>query len=243
MQNTTEIETGLVDGEQELDKYQPTLKVHLKRGECGHVWKLVYLFVFFFLLLSHLYFAQRFFCFVQLVSDFRRRKIIEVFELHDTELKGALEIEHVIKMSIPDKFHASAALRRSAQDFVKDKTQLSLKEFIHYCSLLIHPLLLEFHFKCGVAKLGAKVEIRDGPLPSVHTECYGSVLVAMNFKQEQPKEGAFQDDSEHEKDEESSFEDNEDDDTLKKSKRPKLIGIWLPKQNDKSENNLNTGAK
>ncbi|ETO25160.1 hypothetical protein RFI_11986 [Reticulomyxa filosa] len=101
-------------------------------------------------------------------------------------------------MALPEKFLANGASQKLAKDFVKEKIALNLAglftffgtikeikymcvciEFIHYCSLLIHPLLLEYHFKCAAEKLGAKVSIHDGSLPAMHSQCADSVLVPM----------------------------------------------------------------
>ncbi|ETN98708.1 hypothetical protein RFI_35187, partial [Reticulomyxa filosa] len=113
-------------------------------------------------------------------------------------------------------------------------------EFINYCSLLIHPLLLEFHFKCAMEQLGAKVDIHDGPLPAVHTECSESVLVPVHLnspKRSQRREQLY--DSESEKGEEEDEEDDDEeifsdtesgrDDPPLPQRRRKFIGIWQPK--------------
>ncbi|ETO12116.1 hypothetical protein RFI_25261 [Reticulomyxa filosa] len=221
----TEIETDLSGFDQDLEEHRPTVEIHLRRGEYG----LVCVFTFI------------------LVSDFRRRKVIEIFELHDKELKGELSIQSVKEMELPDKFHTNPTLRQRAEEYITDKSALNLKEFIHYCSLLIHPLLLEFHFKCAMEKLGAKVDIHDGPLPAVHTECSDSVLVPVtlpNSKRSQQRENLYESDSD--KEEEMSGEDDEQDEddthgpTTQFQKRRKFIGIWKPKAKDSEQDQLDS---
>ncbi|ETO28540.1 hypothetical protein RFI_08590 [Reticulomyxa filosa] len=128
-------------------------------------------------------------------------------------------------MNLADKFYANTDLRKEAQNFIAEKTALSLPgftnffkkgvatekisiflyiiEFIQYCSLLIHPLLLEFHFKCAIFALGGKVDVHDGPLPAVHSETDVSVLVPAVIGREKlskQREHLFESDSEKEDD-------------------------------------------
>ncbi|ETO18677.1 hypothetical protein RFI_18580 [Reticulomyxa filosa] len=264
----TGVETDLSEFDHELEEYRPIIEIYLKGGPYGHV-RHQLKFFFFFAYISMMITFERGGEYKKLVSDFRRRKVIEIFELHDKEAVGALPIITIEKvsfykqtnsikrkkskvtkvkkyaiMNLADKFYAGTELRKEAQNFIAEKTALSLPglfvffpfmyalsnygekklyffaltEFIQYSSLLIHPLLLEFHFKCAIFALGGKVDVHDGPLPAVFSETDASVLVPAVIGREKlskQREHLFESDSEKE----------DDDDDLEDE-------LWLGDEND-----------
>ncbi|ETO19478.1 hypothetical protein RFI_17752 [Reticulomyxa filosa] len=118
------VRSGLNEFNEELDEYEPVLEIWLQKGEYG----LVRGFFFFSSPLS----PKKKVCVLKLVSDFRRRKVIEIFELHDTEMQGELSIQSIEHMKLPDKFHANAHSRLQAELFIKNRTSLCLKGFCFF---------------------------------------------------------------------------------------------------------------
>jgi len=136
------IRTGLVENTQSEEHGQSRLEVTLTRGEFGH-----------------------------LVSDFRRRKVIEVFEIHDRDLTGIITGDKIRQLNPAHEFHADNTRQQKATDFLKkNDDQLNLPAWIHYCSILIHPLLLEYHFKTAIRHFGGIVDVHDGDLPTKMSE-------------------------------------------------------------------------
>ncbi|ETO12399.1 hypothetical protein RFI_24977 [Reticulomyxa filosa] len=131
-------------------------------------------------------------------------------------------------MNLPEKFHTKSNSQKQAQDFMKGKETLDLsgkdiicfffsfflfpsiytrhwfvlEEFISYCSLLVHPLLLEFHFKRAISSLNGKVDVHYGPLPALHSECQEFVLVSENVGDEKASSQ-----KEHESERSSEYDD------------------------------------
>ncbi|ETO26020.1 hypothetical protein RFI_11114 [Reticulomyxa filosa] len=265
------IETDLAEYNQEFDEYRPLVEIYLKQGEYGHVLFCFSSFLFFSTLQKKKKENLLLYTYFEIV--------IEIFELHDKELKGELSVSVIGKMNLPEKFYASTNLRKEAETFIKDKTMLNLpgrklkkkkkttnhnkqnpsrqiEEFVYYCSILIHPLLLEFHFKCAILALNGKVDLHDGPLPAVSSEAEQSVLVPAVIGREKPskqREHLFDDNSEQETNSLSSEQDNLVDDydheestvrqqhASEQKKRRKFIGIWKPKHIDESNKDISAG--
>jgi len=107
----------------------PTIVFHLKRGEYGTY-----------------------------VSDFQQRKVIELFESHDTEHTGKLSRKTVEEMKLPEVFLADEEQQAQAKKFLQGVKELDLPEFIRYCSLAIHALLKDSIFKEKLTGLGVGVQ-------------------------------------------------------------------------------------
>lgn len=119
----TKIETTMVDGSGARTRFRkPKIEITLARGE-----------------------------FATVVSDFRRRKVTEIFESCDKEMRGTLSVDEIRAMDLPRVFYMEdPELLREAEEFLADKAQLNLPDFIRYASKIISPVLLETKFKQAV---------------------------------------------------------------------------------------------
>jgi hypothetical protein len=127
------VETSMVDGKSLRTRFRkPKIEITLGRGE-----------------------------YATLVSDYRRRKVIDIFETHDPEMTGKLSRDQIEKLNLAELFHSSEKADgvedidrvAAAADFLNTKEELDLPEFIRYASILINPLLLEAKFKVAVSGL------------------------------------------------------------------------------------------
>jgi len=88
------------------------------------------------------------------VSDFHQRKVIELFESKDTQHAGKLSKQTVEEMNLAKCFLSNKEQVEHANKFIHKLDEVDLPHFIHYCSVLIHPLLKEEVFKEQLATLG-----------------------------------------------------------------------------------------
>jgi len=154
------IRTTLIENNQSEEDGQPALEIALIRGEFGH-----------------------------LVSDFRRRKVIEVFEIHDSNLTGIINGDKIRQLNPVKLFRADNVRKLKAEEFLKKHNdQLDLPAWIHYCSILIHPLLLEYHFKTAIEHFGGVVDVHPGSLPSKMSEEQISQLQRMGLYDDEKQE-------------------------------------------------------
>jgi hypothetical protein len=128
------VESSMVDGTNLRQRYRkPKIEITLGRGE-----------------------------YAELVSDYRRRKVTDIFETHDPDLSGKLTVETVKDMDLAKAFHSDEERMRDGEEFLHGKTQLDLPDFIRYASKLINPLLLEPKFQEAIRGLTGKEE-HDAP--------------------------------------------------------------------------------
>jgi len=114
---------------------------------------------------------------------FRKRKIIEIFELYDPDLTNLINKKKIEEMKLAEKFYSSKEKIEEANQLLKNRDALTLPEFIHLCSIYVHPLLLEYHFKKGVKLLGVQVDVYEGPLPLIEDNDIGIMVGSYNDHQ------------------------------------------------------------
>ena len=111
-------------------------------------------------------------------------------------------------MNLPKQFRSDPGRRRKASGYLKSiGKQLNLPQFIKYCSILIHPLLLEYHFKVAIQNLGGQVDVHDGPLPLKKDEEDQERLAQLGLEADDSDDGIVGD----EEDDELIRSDDEDD--------------------------------
>eukprot|EP01083_Nonionella_stella_P193490 714588_1 len=82
------------------------------------------------------------------ISGYRQKKIIQIFEKHDSNVTGRLSIDKIKSFNFQEIFMANDTQKQSANKFISQlKTEqqhsMNLPDFIKYYSCLIHPLLKE----------------------------------------------------------------------------------------------------
>lgn len=81
--------------------------------------------------------------------------MLELFELFDMKMIGIINIAAVRSMQLADVFCSTDNQRKAAMQFLSCYRQtlhgygytFTMPDFIRYCSLLIHPLFKDHHFK------------------------------------------------------------------------------------------------
>lgn len=110
----------------------------------------------------------------EFVSDYRQRKVIEIFERKDSEKKGALSFEQIDSLKMSERFKANAEQIESAKAYMSKQNarSMDLPTFIKYASILIHPLLKDKVFKSVLPEFGvtAKATIEEDQIVEDQTE-------------------------------------------------------------------------
>jgi len=81
------------------------------------------------------------------VIDAQQKRLIDLFETKDTGNTGKLSKKLVQELNIGKCFLADKEQEEQANHYIKKLDGLDLPQFIHYCSLLIHPLLKDVVFR------------------------------------------------------------------------------------------------